>query len=294
MHGLGCPATCGNLSSPTRDWTRVLCIGRWIRNHWTTRGVPGPHFWWIQACAVPGCAQPSPTYWPFSLEHALFSPSLRLFTYSHCLLWKPFRSEMSHSLTLQTAGVKIGPWVETGPWDLPNAGVWQRLPGHQLNPDSDHGDCVIRGREGPADGSCPLRVHWDTLVSLAIWFSFWLSRAACRILVPRPWVEPTNCNGSSESQALDCQGNPLLGLSFATQKLQRKEHQKQRRTCSCLFSSCLLPVVDTIHKIGLGGRDIEGSRKPDDKGAFFWGHPDVFWRPNGSWNRITNEIHQSM
>ena len=31
-----------DLSSLTRDQTRVLCIGRWILNHWTTREVPGP------------------------------------------------------------------------------------------------------------------------------------------------------------------------------------------------------------------------------------------------------------
>ena len=29
-----------DLSSRTRDWTCVLCIGRWILNHWTTREVP--------------------------------------------------------------------------------------------------------------------------------------------------------------------------------------------------------------------------------------------------------------
>lgn len=40
--------------------------------------------------------------------------------------------------------------------------------GTGLNPDPDRRDCVIRGREGPADGSCPLRVHWHTLVNLAI------------------------------------------------------------------------------------------------------------------------------
>ena len=30
-----------DLSSPTRDRTRVPCIGRWILDHWTTREVPG-------------------------------------------------------------------------------------------------------------------------------------------------------------------------------------------------------------------------------------------------------------
>ena len=28
------------LSSPTRDRTRVPCIGRWILSHWTTRAAP--------------------------------------------------------------------------------------------------------------------------------------------------------------------------------------------------------------------------------------------------------------
>ena len=31
-----------NLSSLTKDWAGVPCIGRWILNHWTTREVPGP------------------------------------------------------------------------------------------------------------------------------------------------------------------------------------------------------------------------------------------------------------
>ena len=36
------PSSCGmwDLSSPTRDRTRVPCIGRRILNHWTTREVP--------------------------------------------------------------------------------------------------------------------------------------------------------------------------------------------------------------------------------------------------------------
>ena len=33
-----------DLSSPTRDRTHVPCIGRWILNHWTTRGVPSIYF----------------------------------------------------------------------------------------------------------------------------------------------------------------------------------------------------------------------------------------------------------
>ena len=33
-----------HLSSPTRDQTRIPCIGRWILNHWTTREVPPVRF----------------------------------------------------------------------------------------------------------------------------------------------------------------------------------------------------------------------------------------------------------
>ena len=33
-----------DLSSQTRDQTCVLCIGRWILNHWTTRQVPQTNF----------------------------------------------------------------------------------------------------------------------------------------------------------------------------------------------------------------------------------------------------------
>ena len=29
-----------DLRTRTRDWTHVLCFGRWILNHWTTREVP--------------------------------------------------------------------------------------------------------------------------------------------------------------------------------------------------------------------------------------------------------------
>ena len=36
-----------NLSSLTRDRTRVLCISRWILNHWTTREVSYLFYdWW--------------------------------------------------------------------------------------------------------------------------------------------------------------------------------------------------------------------------------------------------------
>ena len=44
---LSCPEARGNLSSLTRDQTRVPCIGRWILNHRTTREVPCPFFYWV-------------------------------------------------------------------------------------------------------------------------------------------------------------------------------------------------------------------------------------------------------
>ena len=34
----------GGLSSLTRDWTCITCIGRWILNHWTTRKSPPTFF----------------------------------------------------------------------------------------------------------------------------------------------------------------------------------------------------------------------------------------------------------
>ena len=40
VSGLSCPVACRNLSSLTRGWTHIPCIGRWILNHWTTREVP--------------------------------------------------------------------------------------------------------------------------------------------------------------------------------------------------------------------------------------------------------------
>ena len=40
LTGCSCPIACGNLSSRTRDRTRVPCIARWILGHWTTRKVP--------------------------------------------------------------------------------------------------------------------------------------------------------------------------------------------------------------------------------------------------------------
>jgi len=43
---------CGlwDLGSPTRDWTNVLCIAKWILNHWTTREVPYRPFLSLEKC----------------------------------------------------------------------------------------------------------------------------------------------------------------------------------------------------------------------------------------------------
>ena len=56
-------------------------------------------------------------------------------------------------------------------------------------------------------------------------FIFWLCRSACRILVPRPGIEPTPpCAGSTESSALGHQGSPHI-LIFIDKKteVQRSE-----------------------------------------------------------------------
>ena len=37
---LSCPVACGISVLGTWDWTSVLCIWRWILNHWTTSEVP--------------------------------------------------------------------------------------------------------------------------------------------------------------------------------------------------------------------------------------------------------------
>ena len=42
-----------DLSSPTRDQTRVPCIGRWILNHWTTREVPLIYFFNANQLCIP-------------------------------------------------------------------------------------------------------------------------------------------------------------------------------------------------------------------------------------------------
>ena len=44
LRGVSCPMTRGNLSSLIRDRSCFPCIGRWTRNHWTTREVPSIHF----------------------------------------------------------------------------------------------------------------------------------------------------------------------------------------------------------------------------------------------------------
>ena len=45
---------CGtwDLSSPTRDWTLIPCIGRWSLNYWTIRKVPNLLYWNIKVCLI--------------------------------------------------------------------------------------------------------------------------------------------------------------------------------------------------------------------------------------------------
>ena len=38
------PWSMWDLSSWTRDLTRILCMGKWSLNHWTTREIPGTHY----------------------------------------------------------------------------------------------------------------------------------------------------------------------------------------------------------------------------------------------------------
>ena len=42
-----------DLSSPTRDWTGIPCIGRWSLNHWTAREVPAHCFLSSQGSVLP-------------------------------------------------------------------------------------------------------------------------------------------------------------------------------------------------------------------------------------------------
>ena len=50
-------------------------------------------------------------------------------------------------------------------------------------------------------------------------FFFWLCHRACRILVPRPGINPPGpCSETKESKPLDCQGSPreVKDLNFPT------------------------------------------------------------------------------
>ena len=75
------PHSMWGLSSSTRDWTSILCIGRQILNHWTTREVPqGPSFPRNQTDIWRGVAalqvvyvftlfsSPDPEIWGYSLK----------------------------------------------------------------------------------------------------------------------------------------------------------------------------------------------------------------------------------
>ena len=43
VHGLRCSTACGIFLD--QDQTSVLCIARWIFDHWTTREAPGLYIW---------------------------------------------------------------------------------------------------------------------------------------------------------------------------------------------------------------------------------------------------------
>ena len=60
---------CGmwDLSSPTRNRTQVLCIGRWILNHWTTQEVPKfCSFLWLSSIALYICITSSLFFRPLT------------------------------------------------------------------------------------------------------------------------------------------------------------------------------------------------------------------------------------
>ena len=64
------PHSMWNLSSPTRDQTRVPCIVRWILNHWTTREVPQtvyliPQSWAFWFLGFNGHWKPGTMDWRF-------------------------------------------------------------------------------------------------------------------------------------------------------------------------------------------------------------------------------------
>ena len=60
VHGLSCPQHVD--SSQTRDRTCVLCIGRQILNHWTTREVPTFASFGDQMQVYPGATIQVTTY----------------------------------------------------------------------------------------------------------------------------------------------------------------------------------------------------------------------------------------
>ena len=69
-HGLHCPwGCCPSESSWTRDWTRVLCIGRRFPNHWTSSLVST--FWllgtvWLWIWYTCTCSSPCFQFLPMS------------------------------------------------------------------------------------------------------------------------------------------------------------------------------------------------------------------------------------
>ena len=77
---LGC-SEAFDLNSPTRDWTHVLCSGRWILNHWTVREVP--------SCSLLS------TCYTFQLSQSYFTASS-----SFWMNYSVFVPKESHSICL--------------------------------------------------------------------------------------------------------------------------------------------------------------------------------------------------
>ena len=132
-----------DLSSPTRDWTRIPCIGRRILYHWTTREVPRQQFCGL---VVDGAREPDCGRWAVSghtcsllplwfhscLLDALINPPLKfdgvlhlcLRPRAHMIFW--FSGWYCKSLVQQTLGfLQLLPQLEIpgtiadmneGPW----------------------------------------------------------------------------------------------------------------------------------------------------------------------------------
>ena len=91
-----------DLSSPTRDWTFILCIGRWILNQWTTREVPKLY----SLCDGPfSFLQYSITFWNVSQDCTLLTDKKtvsagQIFSKFSSRLWRGSLARFSHCFLL--------------------------------------------------------------------------------------------------------------------------------------------------------------------------------------------------